>query len=126
MDITFDTTTGQLAIDYTAINPWGADLRAMLNRHSNRINLHGVEMHLTVTADGGTVFEMHLPPAGVKYKQTDQDILATGRLQWQPDQAIVVNAWCKTSIGHELTAEAQFDSPPAPEPIEYDTPDDLP
>jgi hypothetical protein len=122
MDITFDTTTGQLAIDYTEINPWGADLRAMLNRHGNRINLNCVEMHLTVTADGAEIFDLHLPPPGVKYKQTDQDVLATGRVTWQPDQAIIVNAWCKTNSGHEVTAEAQFDSPPAPEPIEYDNP----
>jgi hypothetical protein len=111
MDMIFDTATGQLEIDISNVQPWGAELRAMINRHGYRINLHGVEMHLTVTADGAQVFDMHLPPAGVKYKQTDQDVLATGRLHWLPDQEISVSAWCKTNSGHELTAEAEFTAP---------------
>ena len=33
MDMIFDTATGQLTIDPQSIQPHGADLRAMLNRH---------------------------------------------------------------------------------------------
>lgn len=116
MDMIFDTATGALTIDTANVKPWGADLRAMLNRHGNRINLKGVQMSLTITADGAEVFNMTLPPAGVKYKQTDQDIIATGRCQWKPDQAISVSAWCKTNSGHELTAEASFTAPRPAQP----------
>ena len=78
MDMIFDTATGHLSIDPQSIQPHGADLRAMINRHGQTVNLRGVEMSLTISADGSEIYAMHLPPAGVKYKQTDQDILATG------------------------------------------------
>ena len=116
MDMIFDAATGQLSIDTSAVHPWGADLRAMLNRHGQMINLRGVEMRLTVTADGSEIYAMHLPPAGVKYKQTDQDVFATGRVRWKPDQHIEVQAWCKTNSGHEVTAQAQFTAPRPAQP----------
>ena len=116
MDMIFDTATGQLTIDTAGVQPWGADLRAVLNRHGNVVNLRGIEMRLTITADGAEIFDLSLPPAGVRYKQTDQDILATGRVSWQPDQEISVSAWCKTNSGHEVTAEAQFTAPRPPQP----------
>ena len=116
MDMIFDTATGSLTIDTAAVHPWGADLRAMLDRHGHVINLRGVEMSLTINADGSEIYAMHLPPAGVKYKQTDQDILATGRVSWQPDQEISVSAWCKTNSGHEVTAQAQFTAPRPAQP----------
>ena len=116
MDMIFDTATGQLSIDPQSIQPNGASLRAMLNRHGQTINLRGVEMSLTITADGSEIYTMRLPPAGVKYKQTDQDILATGRVRWQPDQQIGVSAWCKTNSGHEVTAQAQFTAPRPAQP----------
>ena len=116
MDMIFDTATGQLSIDHKSIQPHGADLRAMLNRHDQTINLRGVEMSLTITADGTQVFDLALPPPGVRYRQTDQDILATGRVAWLPDQQIETSAWCRTHAGHEVTAEAQFTAPRPAQP----------
>ena len=116
MDMIFDTATGQLTIDTSSVRPWGADLRAVLNRHGQKVNLKGVEMHISVTADGETAFDMHLPPPGVRYKQTDQDVLATGRVRWRPDQHIEVQAWCKTNSGHEVTAQATFTAPRPAQP----------
>lgn len=116
MDMIFDTATGQLSIDHSAVNSWGADLRAVLNRHGNTVNLKGVEMRLTITADGAEVFDLSLPPAGVRYKQTDQDVLATGRVRWKPDQSIAVDAWCKTASGQELTSTATFNAPRPAQP----------
>ena len=116
MDMIFDTATGQLSIDHTSIRPHGADLRAMLNRHGQTINLRGVEMQLTITADGSEIYTLHLPPAGVRYRQTDQDVIATGRVTWMPDQQIEVAAWCKTNSGHEVTAEAAFTAPRPAQP----------
>ncbi|WP_114965252.1 hypothetical protein [Alkalilacustris brevis] len=111
MDMIFDTATGQLSIDTSAVHPWGADLRAMLDRHGQIINLRGVEMRLTITADGAQVFDMALPPPGVRFSKTDQDVIATGRVRWQPDQQIEVASWCRTSGGAEMTAEASFTAP---------------
>ena len=114
MDVIFDTAAGQLSIDTSDPQPWGADLRAMLNRHGQVVNLRGVQMRLTITADGVQVFDLSLPPSAVRYKQTDQDILATGRVVWTPDQKIKVSAWCRTHAGHEVTAEAAFTAPSLP------------
>jgi hypothetical protein len=116
MDMIFDIATGSLAIDTASVTPWGADLRAVIQRHGHVINLRGVNMRLTVTAGGAEVFDMHLPAAGVRYKQTDQDILATGRVEWLPDQAVFVQAWCKTNTGDEATATASFTSPRPDQP----------
>ena len=116
MDMIFDTATGQLSIDTSSVRPWGDDLRAALNRHGQKVNLKGVEMHISVTADGETVFDVALPPPGVRYKHTDQDVLATGRVRWRPDQQIEVSAWCKTNSGHEVTAEASFIAPRPAQP----------
>ena len=114
MDVIFDTADGSLTIHVPDPQPWGAILRAVLNRHGQVVNLRGIEMRLTIMADGAQVFDLSLPPAGVRYKQTDQDILATGRVSWLPDQQIEVSAWCRTHAGHEVTAEAAFTAPSLP------------
>lgn len=116
MDMVFDTATGQLKIDATDFKPWGANLRAMLDRHGQTVSLKGVEMRLTITADNAEIFDLQLPPDGVRYKQTDQDLLATGRVAWSPDQQIEVDAWCKTNAGHKVTAQASFIAPRPPQP----------
>lgn len=116
MDMIFDTATGELTIDTSSVQSWGADLRAMLERHGYTINLRGVQMRLTITADGDEVFDMVLPPPNVKYKQTDQDVIATGRVYWSPDQEIHAEAWCLTSGGFEVSAVATFTAPRPPQP----------
>ena len=116
MDMIFDTATGQLAIEQTSLTPWGAPLRAVLKRHGQVIDLTGVQMRLTVTADGDQVFDLSLPPEGVRYRRTDQDLLAAGRVAWLPDQQISVSAWCRTRAGEDVTAQADFTVPRPPQP----------
>lgn len=111
MDMIFDTATGALTIDTGTPTPWGATLRAVLDRHGQVIDLTGVQMRLTVTADSAEVFDLQLPPPGVRYRRTDQDVLATGRVTWAADQQIEIAAWCRTRAGHEITAEARFTAP---------------
>jgi len=116
MDMIFDTATGELTIDTADIHPWGANLRAVLERHGNVISLRGVAMRLSIKADDEKIFNLTLPPPNVKYTQTDQDILATGFCPWSPDQQIVVSAWCRTNNGDELTADASFTAPRPAQP----------
>ena len=116
MDMIFDTATGALTIDTGSPEAWGTTLRAMLDRHGQAIDLTGVEMRLKITADGAEVFDLHLPPPGVRYRRTDQDVLATGRATWQPDQQINITAWCRTRAGHEVTAETHFTAPRPAQP----------
>jgi len=116
MNIIFDTITGELTIDTSTIQPHGANIQAFLNRYGNVVNLQGVEMSLTIQADGEHVFFTRLPPPGVRYERTDQDLLVTAQARWLPDQAITATAWCRTSTGDEVTAEASFISPRPPQP----------
>lgn len=108
MDIVFDIATEKLSIDITNISPWGANLRAVLNRYGHTINLKGVTMRLTINADGSQIVDMQMPPPGVSYSKTNQDLLASGRAIWRPDQQIEVNACCKTSSGLDLATNASF------------------
>ena len=119
MDMIFDMATGTLTIETGAPGPFGATLRAVLERHGQVIDLTGVQMRLTITADDAQVFDLHLPPPGVRYRRTDQDILDTGHAQWQPGQSIAVSAWCRTRAGHEVTAEAAFNAPHVPVDINH-------
>ncbi len=116
MDVIFDTATGQLSIDTGHLDPRGAVLRAMLDRHGRTIVLRGVEMRLRITANGSEIFDLHLPPEGVRYKQTNQDVLATGIASWLPDQQIEIRAWCRRNDGSEVTAEASFTAPRPAQP----------
>jgi len=115
MDMSFDIATGALTIDTDDVHPWRADLRAVLVRHGRTVDLTGVTMRLTIAADGVEVFNLFLPPEGVRYRRTDQDLLATGRVVWQAGQEITVNASCTRGNGHEVTALAEFVAPVPPE-----------
>jgi hypothetical protein len=114
MIVIFDALTRSLSIDHAAAQPWGADVEARINRYGQVINLTGVEMRLTVEADGVVVFDLHLPPLGVRYRQTDQDTLATGRVLWPSGAAIRATAWARLNDGAEVTAEAEFTAPEPP------------
>ncbi|NAW33228.1 hypothetical protein [Halomonas alimentaria] len=118
MDMIFDVATEQLVIDTAGVYPWGTDLRAVLNRYGHTINLRGVQMRLTIAVEGETAFDMSLPPPGVRYRKTDQDVLATGRVRWHPDQHIEVSAWCRTNAGQEVTAQASFTAPRPAQPFD--------
>ena len=119
MDMVFDIRTGSLDIDLNGLHPWGADIRAMLKGRGNGVaNLRGVQMSVTVTADGETVFERHLPPPNVRYSKTRQDVIATDRVRWKPDQEIVAHGWLRTTGGREVTASETFTAPRPAQPYD--------
>lgn len=112
MIITFDTATNTLDISHTGNHSWGTDVVAALNRHGQTVSLRGV----TIKADGETVLDASWPPPGVKFSKTNQDTLATARVNWQPEQTITVDAWCITTEGKTLTASDTFTAPRPPQP----------
>ena len=120
MDIIFDSATSELRIETSGVRPWGADVRAVVDRHGHVIDLSGVQMGLTVTADGQEIADITLPAPEVSFVRTSQDVLATARVLWAPDQEIAVSAWCKLNVGagsHVLTAETTFAAPRWPQPF---------
>ncbi len=92
MDILFDLATEKFTVDTSDAQPWGADLRIILDLRGQSLNLRGLSLRLTVTADGEQVFEQQLPPPGALYSQTSQGVIAAGRVMWLPDQQITIQA----------------------------------
>lgn len=114
MDFVFDVAARSLSVVPNP-EPYGATVRAMLNRYGQRVDLRGTEMRLTITADGETVADISLPSPGVRYSRTDQDVLSVERVRWQPDQEIVATAWLRTGAGDEFTVEEKLTTPRPPQ-----------
>lgn len=116
MDIIYDTADKQFFIETPALKPWGADVNAILRRHGKVVSLRGIKMQLKVLSGEETLLEVNLPPPNVQYVQTSQDTLARARVQWKPDQEIVVEAWLKKTDGQEVTATTSFIAPRPAQP----------
>jgi hypothetical protein len=115
--IIYDVANKSLSIDTATAQPWGADISAEINRYGQRINLTGVSLGATIWADDAEVLDMSLPPPGVTYYQTDQDVLAVARALWPAGAAIRIEAWCINNAGERIEASAEFVAPLPPQPF---------
>jgi hypothetical protein len=109
MRVIYDTATRTFAFDDSASQSWGADIRAMLNRHGQTIPLAGVSFGLSVTVNGVEAATHQWPPEGVTLVSTDQDQIASYRVRWSPDDAVTVSVWLDSPVGriedsHSFTA----------------------
>lgn len=93
MRISFDVVTRLLTLDQAAAKPWGADLQAHINRHGKRLDIRGLTVGVSVSANGEQTLHRTWPPKGVKFSRTDQDVLLTQRARWSPDDEVVIDAW---------------------------------
>ena len=116
MQATFDVLSRTLSLNAGDPLLSGGSLSATLNRHGNVVPLRGVSFGFAMTVNGEQTEEQSWPPAGVKYSKTDQDTLATYRLQWEPEDSVTVDAWLIDSQGQRHTATASFIAPAMPEP----------
>ena len=108
MDILLDTTMAKLVILTDTLEPWGGDLRVLLARPEGRVNLTGVEIDVLVTAQGQVICDLRLPPPGIRYRQTDQDVLTVSRLTWAPDQQVDLTVRLRLPSVPEVTAFASY------------------
>jgi hypothetical protein len=116
MLIIFDTLHNTFEINTDNPQPFGGGIEARLNRYGYTIPLRGVTFGISVQADGVSVLDMTLPPPGVRYSRTDQDLLATSTARWQPDQEIEVDVWCVNTYGNRYEASKTFTAPRPPQP----------
>ena len=116
MDMIFDTADGSLTIHVPDPQPWGAILQAVVKRYDRVVDMRGVQMQLSIRADEEQIFDLHLPAEGTFFSKTDQELLATGRVVWTPDQKIKVSARCRTHAGDEVTVEKTFIAPRPAQP----------
>jgi hypothetical protein len=116
MIITYDIQANILAINHTGNHSWGTDVVAALNRHGQTVSLKSVSFGITVKADSETVLDQSWPPEGVRFSKTNQDTLATSRVNWKPDQTISVYSWFINTLGQKLTATDRFVAPRPAQP----------
>jgi len=118
MNIVFDTQEKTFSIDTDVIHSCGADAHAILNRYGQTIPLAGVTFGIVLEVDGEITQQCTWPPDGAKFVKTDQDCIATYRLNWEPGQEITVTATLN-SPNVDLTDSVTFTSPEPP-PFEPD------
>ena len=116
MQATFDVLSRTLSLELEDSLPTGDSLSAKLNRHGNVVSLKGVSFGFSLSLNGERAESQSWPPDGVKYSKTDQDTLASYRLQWQPEDEVQVDCWLVDAAGEKHTATASFTAPPLPPP----------
>jgi hypothetical protein len=113
----FDVATGEITLVNEA-GPFWCDVVAELNRHGQTIDIDGLSFGATVTINDETALSIALPPPGVRYRSTDQDVLAVARVQpFPPDAECVVSVWVRTGDGREYQAETAFTIPRPAQPF---------
>ena len=115
MRVLFDAVQRSLTVDDTEAQPWGADIRAEIARYGQTIGLSNVQFGVTVSVNGAPTSHQW-PESGVSYVQTDQDVVATYRALWAPDDTIKIDAWTDSDIGRVETTHT-FTAPRPPQPF---------
>lgn len=121
MKALFDVASRSFTVDVGDPQLSGDTLSATLDRHGNVIPLRGVSFGFSLTVNGAVADEQAWPPEGVRYSKTDQDTLASYRLQWQPEDEVQVDCWLVDAAGERHTATAAFTAPPLP-PLDDEPP----
>jgi len=116
MDAIFDVAARTLTLTDDQ-QPYGCTLTARLKRYGQTIPLRGVSFGLTLTVDGVVTEERQWPPEGTLFVQTDQDTLATYRLEWQPEQTVLIDVWLIDALGQQHTDSVTFTAPIPVEPV---------
>jgi hypothetical protein len=122
MRATFDVASRSFSVDVGEPQLFGDVLVAAIDRHGNVVPLRGVSFGFSLTVNGNVASEKAWPPEGVRYSKTDQDTLASYRLQWQPEDEVQVDCWLVDAAGERHTATASFTAPPLPPPPPDDEP----
>lgn len=115
MKITFDVVPRGLSFDPSGADVWGCDLVAAIARYGQRLDIRGLTMGVTVTVDGLEALAKSWPAAGTKFSATDQDILASERLQWEPGAVISIDVWIDLA-GERHEASYNLTSPDVTRP----------
>lgn len=119
MDILFDVLQRTLNIVQNDSDmSYGADINAKLNRYNQTVPLANVEFGFTLNVDDVEIESQSWPPSGVKYGRTDQDILASYRLNWKPDDNVSINVWLIDNAGIRHEDSVSFQAPKPEKPFE--------
>lgn len=109
--------TGSVAIEVSDLAPDYADLFAGIAHGSGRVALHDPRFGYVLQSGGEVVAERSWPPAGVRYRATDQQILESDRVSLVPAITYQLTAWVEYG-GQRIEGEIEFLTPALPEPEE--------
>lgn len=110
MHVSYDIATGAFSIDTASPAPFGDFIEARLIRHGQVVSFDNLQFGIHVTRDGGAPVTQVFPPAGVVYRQTDQDRLTVWRADWQPDEVVEISVWMENG-GTRIEDAATFTVP---------------
>lgn len=114
--IIFKPSEDIISVDVSGAHAFRSNVALELVKSVAIENLNKVTFSVSITADGETLLDWHFPPDGVTLRQSDQTLLATTRVRYQPEQTVVVSAVC-TTPKKELTATETFTAPIPPQPF---------
>lgn len=113
---TFDAATAQITINTDNARPTYSDIEARIDRYDQRIDMRSVSFGLTVTVNGAQTLTAAWPAPGVKYRQTDQDKIATVRARWLQDDEVSIATWVETRASGRVTGSETFIAPRPTQP----------
>lgn len=115
MQAIFDVGTQTLTIEHSDATPTGSAIKAVLARHGQTVVFADLAFGAVVTANGSEIKRIERPRPGEVWVQSDQDLLVSDLVQWQPDQQIEVYAWIRNA-GELFEATASFTAPRPKQP----------
>ena len=115
MIVTYDTATGAFVFDPGPLRPFGTNIEARLERHGHTVGFDGLSFGVAITRNGGAPETHAFPPPGVEYRSTDQNLLTTVPVRWQPDDEVTLDVWI-TNAGITRTAQHSLTVPRPPQP----------
>lgn len=93
MKITYDVATGELDFDIQSATPTGGQFQACINRYGRRITFDHLSFGLTVFSNDIEIASFTFPPGTVRYTQSDQDMILTDQVTWEPNDNIILVAF---------------------------------
>ena len=92
------------------------DLMAGIVKEQERLNMDNVSFGYALSVGGVEVSNNAWPPAGVRYVETDQEVIEVERVDLQPDTLHTLDVWLEYSGvrfegSHEFTPMSEVEMP---------------
>jgi hypothetical protein len=95
--IKFNTINENFEIHQNDINSYYVDIFFEIINIGEFFDFQTLNFGYNLTKSGQLVNQNSWPPNGVIYFKTDQETLATERINWEPDSELLFDFWMQTS-----------------------------
>ena len=117
INVIYSALTQEFTFEHIDIAPTYCDISAGVAKHKDVIEFDGFSFGFLLLRNGAIVAAKTWPEPGVKYIQTDQDIVGGDRVQWKPDQEVTLTVWFENfGVKHEGSETFTVPRPPKPYP----------